>query len=164
MKKTRMGMLAVLLIVLVSSTAIAQMGRGMGGQQGEGRTAGGQGPSQGLDKATAVPDFLAVDLSLTKEQISEINVLRETFLRDILPLREAVSAKRAILKDVRVGKLPDDDNVVALQNDIKGVRDQIDSRTLQYVDAVRKLLKPDQRVMLRPYWTVWDGGYIIYNR
>ena len=169
MKKIMTVIISVLFVVALVSVSSAQMGmggRGMGGRgmggQGSGRNMEGPGTKQSLDMATAVPDFVLIDLNLTQEQTSQITVLRESLVKDLHPLKEAVFAERLNLNELRAGT-PKDEKIAASQNEIKSIRNRMQDRTAQYLQAVRRILTPEQRSILRQYWSVWDGGYIIHK-
>ena len=166
MKKITIATTALLSVAMLPYVAFAQMGgRGIGGY-GIGGPGGGQGEvhaKQSLDMATAVPDFLLIDLNLSGEQASQITILRDAFLRDIKPLKEEIFNIRIKLSELSAGKRDEQDKIVALRTEIKDIRGELQGRTAQYLQAVRKLLAPEQRSQLRYYWTIWDGGHFLYG-
>ena len=50
-------------------------------------------------------------------------------------------------------------DISIMQKDIKILQERMRQKTGEYLQEVRKNLTPEQRTMLRPYWTVWDSGY-----
>ncbi len=157
-------MIAISLIVILSSVSFAQTGRGMGGrgtgrgtgEQGGGRSAPLQDAKHSLDRATAVPDVLLIDLDLTDEQVSQITSLRDAHMKDIKFLKETLFGKRINLNDLLTEKTTDLEKIRSTREEIKDIRDQILNKTSRYLQAVRKILTPEQMSVLRYYWLIWD--------
>jgi chromosome segregation ATPase len=155
---------AILLMVILSSASHAQMGRGMGGRgmghgtgdQGGGRSAQLQDAKHSLDRATAVPDILLIDLDLTDEQVSQITFLRDAHIKDIKFLKEALFSKRTNLNDLLTEKTAEQEKITSIRKEIKDIRDQIQDKTAQYLQAVRKILTSEQTLVLQYYWLIWD--------
>jgi hypothetical protein len=136
------------------------MGRGFGshniGGKSGGRSTERQGDNPSLDLTTAIPDFALMDLNLTRDQASKINLLRETLLNDVKVLQEETFNKREDLKLIWLENTPDQGKISTMQQEIKDLQDRMRQKTSQYLQEVRKNLTPEQRTMLHPYWTVWD--------
>jgi Spy/CpxP family protein refolding chaperone len=164
MKKIMTTMTAILLMAILSSASFAQMGRGMGGrgmgrgmgEQGGGRSAQWQDTKHSLDRATAVPDLLLIDLDLTDEQASQITFLRDAHIKDIKFLKETLFSKRIHLNDLLTEKTSEQDKITSVRKEIKDIRDQIQDKTAQYLQAVRKILTSEQTSVLGSYWLIWD--------
>jgi hypothetical protein len=157
-------MIAILLMVILSSASLAQMGRGMGGrgmgrgmgEQSGGRSAQWQDATHSLDRETAVPDLLLIDLNLTDEQISQITFLRDAHIKDVKFLKETLFGKRINLNDLLTENTSEQEKITSIRQEIKDIRDQIQDKTAQYLQAVRKILTSEQTSVLRYYWLIWD--------
>jgi len=129
MKKIITIVAGIALAAVVASPAMAY--RGMGDCVD--RNPSGYGlmnPSRGLD--------------LTSEQTAKINSLREAYLQDIKPIQDQLYAKRGDMRLLWLAKTPDQDKILALQKEIRSLRDQLgDKRTIYRLDA-RKVLTPEQ--------------------
>ncbi len=163
MKKAAVMMIVMLLIMALAAVSFAQMGRGgssrsMGGQSG-GRSTEKQGIKPSLDLTNAIPDFTLIDLNLTRDQASKINSLRDALLNVVKVLQEETFKKQGDLKLILHENTPDQGKISTMQKEIKDLQDQMRLLTSQYLQEVRSNLTPEQRTMLRPYWTVWDSGY-----
>jgi Spy/CpxP family protein refolding chaperone len=164
MKKIMIAMTAILLMVILSSASLAQMGRGMGGrgmgrgmgEQGGGRSAQFEDAKQSLDRVTAIQDLLLIDLDLTDEQVTQITFLRDAHIKDIKFLKETLFSKRINLNDLLTEKTPEQEKITSIRQEIKDIRDQIQDKTAQYLQAVRKILTSEQTSVLRYYWLIWD--------
>jgi len=96
-------------------------------------------------------DIMAIpDLNLTVEQKSQITSLRETFLKDIKPLRDKLFSKRGDLKLLWRDKNPNQAKILATQKQIRTLRGQIQDRATVQRLAVRKVLTSDSRIRSRP--------------
>lgn len=111
MKKAAVMMIVMLFITALAAVSFAQMGRGFGsrgmGGQGGGRSTETQGMKPSLDLTTAIPDFALMDLNLTRDQSSKINLLRDTLLNDVKVLQEETFNKRGDLKLTWLENAPD---------------------------------------------------------
>jgi Spy/CpxP family protein refolding chaperone len=159
---------AVLLLFLFSASQLwAQMGHNADGRGGksarEGKDSGGQGLKPFTDMGTAVPDFLLIDLNLTKEQVGQIVHLRDVHMKNIKQLQEEAFNKREELHRLWSEKAAEQEKISAMQKEIISLRDQMRDKIAQYLQDVRKILTPEQRSMLRNYWNAWDGGYIVHG-
>ena len=160
-------MSVMLFILALAAVSFAQMGRG-GGSRGIGGKSGGQnterqGIKPSLDLTTAIPDFALMDLNLTRDQASKINLLRDTLLNDVKVLQEETFNKREDLNLIWRGNTPDRGKISTMQQEIKDLQDRMRQKTGQYLQEVRKNLTPEQRTMLHPYWTVWDSSSILFG-
>jgi len=167
MKKAAVMMSIMLFIMALTAVSFAQMrhgvgSRGIGGKSG-GQSTERQGDKPFLDLTTAIPDFALMDLNLTRDQASKINLLRDALLNDVKALQEETSNKREDLKLIWFENTPDQGKISAMQQEIKDLQDRMRQKTGQYLQEVRKNLTPEQRTMLRPYWTVWDSGSVLFG-
>jgi hypothetical protein len=167
MKKAAVIMSVMLFIMALAAVPFAQMGRGVGSRGISGKS-GGRSTENPMDKpsldlATAIPDFALIDLNLTPDQASKINLLRETLLNDVKALQEETFNKRGNLKLILFENTPDQGKISTMQQEIKDLQDRMRQKTSQYLQEVRKNLTPEQRTMLHPYWTVWDSGSVLFG-
>jgi Spy/CpxP family protein refolding chaperone len=88
---------------------------------------------------TAIPN-----MNLTEEQEVQIVLLRETFWKDIKPLRDKLFIKRGDLKLLWLDKNPIQEKILATQAQIRMLRGQIQDRATVYHLAIRKVLTPEQ--------------------
>lgn len=138
MKKLSMTFLAVLLVVAVSSTALAFNG-------GYGRGRGGCGYAYGGDYGVASA------LNLTAEQTAKVRELREAQWQDIRPLQEKMFSKRGEMKSLWLQKNPDENKITAVHKEIRSLRDQMQDKMLSYRLAIFNILTPEQREKVQTY-------------
>jgi Spy/CpxP family protein refolding chaperone len=91
------------------------------------------------------------DLNLTVEQKSQITSLRETFLKDIKPLRDKLFSKRGDLKLLWRDKNPNQAKILATQKQIRTLRGQIQDRATVQRLAVRKVLTSEQQDKIKAF-------------
>jgi Spy/CpxP family protein refolding chaperone len=97
-------------------------------------------------------DIMAIpDLNLTVEQKSQITSLRETFLKDIKPLRDKLFSKRGDLKLLWRDKNPNQAKILATQKQIRTLRGQIQDRATVQRLAVRKVLTSEQQDKIKAF-------------
>jgi Spy/CpxP family protein refolding chaperone len=90
-------------------------------------------------------------LSLTAEQKAKLETLRNTFLRDIKPLQDQMFSKRGDLRLLWLQATPDKEKIVAVQKDIRAIRDKIqDIAVAHRVDAYNTLT-PEQRENVKTF-------------
>jgi Spy/CpxP family protein refolding chaperone len=144
MKKLSMVFVAVLISTALASATFAY-GWGGGGGRGQGRGAciGGQGYEGDIPASS--------QLGLTAEQTAKIKALREAHLKDIKPLQDKMFSKRGELKLLWLQTKPDQEKIMAVQKEIRGLRDQMqDKRTSQRL-AVFNVLTPEQQTKAQTF-------------
>ena len=94
--------ITLILTVAVMPASASRYGRGPGADHGYGKD------------ITAIPD-----LNLTVEQKAQITLLRETFLKDVKPLRDKLFSKRGDLKLLWRDKNPNQAKILATQKQIR---------------------------------------------
>lgn len=147
MKKVSMVFAAVLISAALASAAFAF---GPGG--GWGRGHGGRycyNPGDG-------PLPAAAQLNLTAEQTDKIKALRDAHLKDVTPLRDKMFSKRAELKLLWLQASPDQNKIMAVQKEIRALRDQLEDHRTGHRLAVFNLLTPEQRTKAQAYGG-WRG-------
>ncbi len=142
MKKVSMVFAAVLISAALASTAFAfgpggGWGRGHGGRQC-------YNPGSG-------PIPAAAQLNLTAEQTEKIKSLRDAHLKEVTPLRDKMFSKRAELKLLWLQASPDQNKILAVQKEIRALRDQLEDKRTSHRLAVFTLLTPEQRTKAQAY-------------
>lgn len=111
------------------------------------RYGSGPGAVHGYGKdITAIPD-----LNLTVEQKAQITSLRETFFKDIKPLRDKLFSKRGDLKLFWKDKNPNQARILATQKQIRTLRGQIQDRATVQRLAVRMVLTSEQQDKIKAF-------------
>ena len=132
-----MTMIAV--IALAATVVVSPVGARMGG--GGGYPGGG-----GYYDLAAVPG-----LNLTAEQTAQIRNLREAHLKDIQPLQNKLYGKRGELRLLWLQQSPDQGKILAVQKEIRTIRDQMqDKMTIQRLNIL-KVLTPEQQERMKAF-------------
>ena len=126
--------ITIILAVTVMPASASQYGRGPGSGHGYGK------------------DIMATpDLNLTVEQKAQIISLRETFMKDIKPLRDKLFSKHGDLKLLWRDKTPNQAKILAMQKQIRTLRGQIQDRATIQRLAVRKVLTSEQQDKIKAF-------------
>jgi Spy/CpxP family protein refolding chaperone len=88
-------------------------------------------------------------LDLTTEQTTSIKALRDAHLKDVKPLHDKMYAKRGDLRLLWLEKTPDQAKIVALQKEIRALRDQMDDKATSHRFAAVNILTPAQKEKLQ---------------
>ncbi|MBN2437878.1 MAG: Spy/CpxP family protein refolding chaperone [Deltaproteobacteria bacterium] len=136
MKKVMTVAAVIALAAVVASPAIAYRGMAGGFDRGSGGYAM-MDPARGLD--------------LTPEQTAKINDLREAHLKAIKPIRDQLYAKNGELRLLWLAKTPDQEKILALQKEVRNLRDQLADQTTANRIEVRKILTPEQFAKVQFY-------------
>jgi Spy/CpxP family protein refolding chaperone len=137
MKKVTMIVAAVALAAVVASPALAYRGGGGQHNRGPGYGYGMMDETRGLD--------------LTTEQTQKINDLREAHLKDIKPIQDQLYAKSGDLRNLWIAKAPDHEKILALQKEVRSLRDQSTDKMTVYRLEARKVLTPEQLTKVQSY-------------
>ena len=130
MKKTTIvGFGLILVLALVATVALA-WGPGFG--PGFGRGFGGPG--------SGVPPIP----NLTDEQSTQIQALRDGFLKEIEPLRKELYAKQTELRTLWSSPNPDQAAITAKQKEMLDLRTQLQEKASSLGLEIRKVLTPEQ--------------------
>ncbi|MBN1663613.1 MAG: Spy/CpxP family protein refolding chaperone [Deltaproteobacteria bacterium] len=130
MKKISVTVLTVIFIVALATTALAApWGKGKGNS----------------DQRRGDWMRYSKDLNLTAEQTTSIKALRDAHQKDVKPLHDKMFAKRGDLRLLWLEKNPDQDKIMALQKEIRVIRDQIHDKATGLKFAVMKILTPEQK-------------------
>jgi len=163
MKKSIAVMTVLLLVVILNSPSFAQRGRGWE-RPGEGRSGEERGGAPGwgdqreergkVERGQAregmiVPDFMLMDLDVTPDQASNMNALRNAYIKDITSLRGRVSGKEKEMKQLREERPDLDELIQAMQKEIFNLKKGVQEKRHKYVQDVRDILTPEQNAVLR---------------
>jgi len=148
-----MKRLATTFTIVLSVMAMAALALGQGWEMGQ-----GQGWGMGQGRGTCYwGDVTAMkELNLTEEQTTKTNVLRNTHLKEIKPLQDTLFSKSGELRLLWLETDPDRDKIMALQKEIRTLRDQMEDKNISYRLAILKILTPEQRNKL--VGSRWGAG------
>ncbi len=150
MKKTIIAVLAVALLA-VAGVAMAQgWGRGPGMGYGPGM---GPGPGYGPGMAWGS------GLNLTPEQTQKMEALRESHLKETLPLRNELQIKQLELRTLWAQTNPDQAKILAKQKELNAFREQLQEKATVHRLEMRKVLTPEQQAQLGAYGPGFGRGY-----
>jgi len=125
----------------------------MAGEYGRGRVQmmpGKEGRQEGIYA-------LYGKLNLTVEQKSRLDALRNAHLRDVKPLQDQMFSKRGDLKLLWLQTNPDKEKILAVQRDIRTIRDKMEDKAVaQRVDAFN-VLTPEQQEKARAFFSGHPG-------
>jgi len=137
MKKLTIAMTTLLVVALLATTAFA-WGRGWG-----------RGPGAGF---CGGPDERAFSqLNLTADQTAKIKALREAHLKDVTPLREKMFSKRNELRLLWLKDNPDEAKILAVQKEMRALRDQLEDKRTSHRIAAFKVLTPEQQQKMQAF-------------
>ncbi|MFA6413125.1 MAG: Spy/CpxP family protein refolding chaperone [Syntrophales bacterium] len=141
MKKVVLTLMAVLVIAALTTTSFAYAwGQGM---------RGGRGPGYGNCQNGDVPGWAG--LNLTADQEAKIKSLREAQLTEAKPLQDKMFSKRGELKLLWLQQNPDQQKIVAVQKEIRSLRDQLQDKQTNHRLAVLKVLTPEQQTKVQAF-------------
>jgi len=135
MKKLIMTLVTVIAVTAFAASAFAfdpGWGRGHGG-----------GPCYGGDIRALY------ELNLTAEQTAKTNALREAYLKDIKPLQDKMFNKRGDLKLLWLQTNPNKDKIIAVQKEIRALRDKMQDKMTSYQLDIINVLTPEQQEKLK---------------
>jgi Spy/CpxP family protein refolding chaperone len=124
------------LVTVIIVTAFAALSFASG--PGWGRGHGGE-PYDSSDPAALS------QLNLTAEQTTKINAFRDAFLKESKPLQDKKFSKRSDLKLLWLQQNPDQEKILAVQKEIRALKDQIQEKRDVYRLNVYNVLTPEQK-------------------
>jgi Spy/CpxP family protein refolding chaperone len=130
MKKLTLTMVA-LAIGLLWSMPVFAFGPGQGMGQG-----GGCGYHQ---------DAVWSKLNLSADQKTKIEALQLAHRKEIRPVREKMFDKSVQLRRMWLQANPDKDKILALQKEVRALRDQLEDKATANNLEIRKVLTPEQK-------------------
>jgi zinc resistance-associated protein len=140
MKKSTITILLSLLVMGLAATAFS-----WGGGPGAYGRGPGYGPCTGGD-LTALSS-----LSLTAEQTEKIDTLRDSLRKEIKPFQDKIYSYRGDLKLLWLEKSPDQEKILAVQKNLRSVRDQLQDKMTVHRLAILKILTPEQQNKIKSY-------------
>jgi Spy/CpxP family protein refolding chaperone len=90
-------------------------------------------------------------LNLTADQKTRIETLRNAHLRDIKPFQDQMFSKRGDLKLLWLQTNPDKEKILAVQRDIRAIRDKIEDKAVAHRVDVFNILTPEQQEKTRAF-------------
>jgi len=142
-----MKKISMVLAVLLVATALASTTFAFGPGGGWGRGHRGEGTCYGQGGGIAV----ANQLNLTTEQTEKINPLRESHQKDIKPIQDKMFSKRGELRLLWLQTSPDQNKIVAVQKEIRNLRDQLQDKETSHRFAALQVLTPEQQTKIQAY-------------
>lgn len=94
-------------------------------------------------------------LNLTADQKARIETLRNAHLQDIKPLRDQMFSKSGDLKLLWLQTNPDKEKILAVQKDIRAIRDKMQDKAVAHRVDVFNILTPEQQEKARTF----SGGH-----
>ncbi|MBW2311295.1 MAG: Spy/CpxP family protein refolding chaperone [Deltaproteobacteria bacterium] len=94
--------------------------------------------------------------NLTPEQSAKLTELRQQHDKEIIPLRNELTAKHAELRNLWVQGNPDEAAIKAKQQEINDLRNKLQDTMTEYRLEVGKILTPEQRAQLQSARPGWD--------
>ena len=141
MKKVVLTLMAILVIAAFTTSSFAYgWGQGM---------RGGRGPGYGNCQSGDLQGLAA--LNLTADQEAKIKTLRDAQLTEAKPLQDKMFSKRGELKLLWLQQNPDQQKIVAVQKEIRSLRDQLQDKQTNHRLAVLKVLTPEQQTKVQAF-------------
>jgi len=122
-------------IGLLLSVPVFAFGPGSGYGKGHGE---GMGRGYHRDAAWA-------KLNLSDGQKTKIEALQLVHQKEIRPIREKMFDKSVELRRIWLQTNPDKDKILALQKEVRVLRDQLEDKATAQKLEIRKLLSPEQQ-------------------
>ena len=94
-------------------------------------------------------------LNLTADQKARVETLRNAHLRDVKPLQDQMFSKRGDLKLLWLQTNPDKEKILAVEKDIRAIRDKIQDKAVAHRVDVFNILTPEQQEKARAF----SGGH-----
>lgn len=141
MKKLMLTIVVFAMGLLLSMPVFAY-GPGSECSPGEGR---GPGIGMGHDSHH---DAMWAKLNLSAEQKTKIEALQLAHRKEIRPIKEKMFDKSVALRRMWLQTNPDKDKIIALQKEVRVLRDQLEDKGTAHMLEIRKVLTPEQREKL----------------
>jgi len=143
-KKMKRMIVAVLAVALLATAGVA-MAQGWGRGGGYGPGPGTPGPGYG-PRGAGGPG-----LNLTAEQNQKMQALRESFLKETLPVKNEMQIKKLELRTLWAQTNPDEEKILAKQKEMNALRAQLQEKGTKNRLEMRKILTPEQQAQLGAY-------------
>ena len=139
MKKIILAVTMVALLATAGLVMAQDWGKGSGMGMGYGPHSGGaHSGGSGLWGA----------LNLTPEQMQKMQALRESFLKEKIPLRNELMLKRVELRGLWIQTNPDEAKILAKQKEMNALRAQLGKKVTKFRLEMRKILTQEQQAKL----------------
>lgn len=92
---------------------------------------------------------LFAKLNLNASQKAQIKTMRDDFLREIKPLQDKMFSKRGDLRLLWLETSPDKNKIMALQKEMRAIRDQIQDKAVSLRLDIFNLLTPEQKEKIK---------------
>jgi Spy/CpxP family protein refolding chaperone len=148
MKKLTLTLVTITISLLLSVTAFAfgpRAGYGPGYGPGGGMRWGYSGTA-GFDR-----------LDLTDEQKAKVESLITIHQKEVKPIREKMFDESVALRRLWLKENPDKDKILALQKEVRTLRDQVQDKDTTLRLEIRKVLTPEQQEKLTNFG--WGRGH-----
>jgi Spy/CpxP family protein refolding chaperone len=129
------GVLVLTMAVVLSASLVLA---GPGGW-GRGMGYGGGGPGMGMGMGMGQGGYPYAG-SLTPEQSQKIQALQESFLKEITPLQNQLFTSKTELRTLWSAAKPDKEQIMAKQNEINALRQQLQERATQHQFEIRSIV------------------------
>jgi Spy/CpxP family protein refolding chaperone len=143
MKKLTLTLMAITIGLLLNASAFA-FGPGSSFGLGEGRGPGFFG-NAGFNR-----------LNLSDEQKTKIEAIISVHQKVITPIREKMFDKSVALRRLWLQPNPDKDKIIALQKEVRVLRDEMQDKATALRFEIRKVLTPEQQAKLANFG--WGRG------
>lgn len=155
MKKMIFVVMMVAILATAGLATAQEWGKGHGMGMGYGPHSGG---------ARSAGSSLWGALNLTPEQMQKMQALRESFLKEKIPLRNDLMLKRLELRGLWMQTNPDEAKILAKQKEINDLRGQLAEKVTKNRLEMRKILTPEQQAKLINLRGQQWHRYHRYNR
>jgi Spy/CpxP family protein refolding chaperone len=156
LKEKKMNKIIVA-VVMVAVLATAGLAMAQSSDKGPG-VERGYAPHSG--RARSGGALLWHDLKLTPDQVEKIKALRESFIKEKIPLQNELMRERLELRTLWMQTNPDEQKILAKQKEINTLRAQIEEKATKNRLEMRKILTPEQQakwIYMMSRHQVWGG-------
>jgi zinc resistance-associated protein len=118
--------------------------------------------AQGSEKGPGMERGYGPYLNLTPDQAEKIKALRESFLKEKIPLQNELTRERLQLKALWMQVNPDEQKILAKQKEMNTLRAQIEEKATKNRLEMRKVLTPEQQakwIYFLSRHQVWGGHH-----
>ena len=98
--------------------------------------------------APPIPDLLFLDVDLTEEQITAISRIRESFLKEILPLKARIAEKLSFLN--KPGMEDSGQKRFQEWENLRSLKGTMHKKQMEYMQRALAILTPEQMKRLMP--------------
>jgi Spy/CpxP family protein refolding chaperone len=147
----------IVAVVTVAVLATAGLAMAQGSDKGPG-VERGYAPHSGWARSKGA--WLWRDLNLTPDQVEKIKALRESFLKEKIPLQNDLMRERLELRSLWIQTNPDEQKILAKQKEINALKAQIEEKATKDRLEMRKILTPEQQAK----WIYMMSRHQVWGR